>query len=291
MTEKALMPKPLYIFLHIHKCAGTFLVRMLERNFPKNSMLSIYYYLKELGLKDEYHIHAEEWVKNLPERQREQVRVIIGHGAYYGIHKYFPGEPRYILLLRPPLSRTISQYRFNLKSAKEYGHEFAGGSLRNDRVTPFLEWMESETRMRNYQTWYLHNWLCRHDHYHHRVTAADLEEVKKKMEDLFFVGTVSNNSLDIPYLLGLLGCWRFVPPANVSRGPMPDISDAEKAAASKEYLALDNNLLDHAAALNRKFIDTHLDYYPRVYKSRILERCWSMLRSARQASHGITRSG
>ena len=47
----------------------------------------------------------------------KNVRVILGHASYYGIHDLFPEKtPRYIIFFRDPADRIVSAYNFEMRT-------------------------------------------------------------------------------------------------------------------------------------------------------------------------------
>jgi len=144
------MAKNLYIFIHTHKCAGTTFAHFLSKAFATSAQLPIYYHHATRPFSSEHPEKVEAQIKNISSSFRKKIQVIYGHGAYYGIHQFFKGRPRYITLLRDPIARTLSQYRFELKSNQKWGHAFSTDVL-GTRGTPkpFTQWLQLP-KNRNY---------------------------------------------------------------------------------------------------------------------------------------------
>jgi hypothetical protein len=93
------------IFLHIHKTAGTTLNRIIEWEYNPLLIFTV----------DPHGIRATaERFKTLSERRRRRFRVVRGH-LFYGIHEFLPQGASYITMLRDPVSRLLSSYRFILR--------------------------------------------------------------------------------------------------------------------------------------------------------------------------------
>ena len=93
------------IFLHIPKTAGTTLNRIIEWQYNPLSIFTI----------DPYGIRATaERFKTLSEGRRRRLKVVRGH-LFYGIHKFLLQGASYITMLREPVARLVSTYRFILR--------------------------------------------------------------------------------------------------------------------------------------------------------------------------------
>jgi hypothetical protein len=105
-------PRPLLIYLHIPKNAGTTLGRMIKLKlgfWPPDRLL---HHTTTLGC---YHVAGEgpriEAVRRLSERDQRRVRFFEGHMGF-GVHKLLPRPSTYITMLRDPIDRAISVYYF-----------------------------------------------------------------------------------------------------------------------------------------------------------------------------------
>lgn len=89
-----------YVFPHVPKCGGTSMLRHLEQS----------------GLR--VHFDYSEWVPKVAERDiSADFDVIYGH---FPITRYIGPDYRYIALVRDPLERAISSYKFHHKFGVEH---------------------------------------------------------------------------------------------------------------------------------------------------------------------------
>ena len=98
------------IFVHTPKTAGMTLYRILERNYSKKSIYTVW----KDGSIDEF--------KQLSAERQDQIRLLRGH-AGYGMHAYLPGPCAYFTLLRDPIKRTISYYHYVRRVPLHYCHD------------------------------------------------------------------------------------------------------------------------------------------------------------------------
>jgi hypothetical protein len=98
------------VFLHIPKTAGTTLYHILDRNYRKSTVYTIW----QDGSLDGF--------KQLSQADRAQVQLLRGHFGY-GIHTYLPRPCVYFTFLRNPLARTVSYYHFVRHTPAHYCHD------------------------------------------------------------------------------------------------------------------------------------------------------------------------
>lgn len=94
------------IFLHIPKAAGTTFIQVLERQFPRGTVLARHA-LGPDGL--------EGRIADLPQTARRGIRCVHGH-FFHGAHTALPGPSRYLTMLREPVDRHVSSYYFALQN-------------------------------------------------------------------------------------------------------------------------------------------------------------------------------
>lgn len=109
-SMKSVTEEKTLVFLHIPKAAGTTLHRIIERQFPHNTIFSIDGANVQKSI-DEF--------KNLREEQRRKIRCLKGHMPF-GLHHHLPRPATYITLLRDPVDRIISHYYYVLRNPSHY---------------------------------------------------------------------------------------------------------------------------------------------------------------------------
>jgi hypothetical protein len=96
------LTSPTLIYLHLPKCGGTTLNRLIEWEY---SPLRIYSVDPSFFRWSYYRLLA------LPARRLARLQVVKGHMPF-GIHKRLPLPATYITVLREPVERVISEYYF-----------------------------------------------------------------------------------------------------------------------------------------------------------------------------------
>jgi len=97
--ERACPVKEVLIFIHIPKTAGTTFSAILDRNYKKSRIVSIY---PNLGMT------ASDF-RRLPERLTERMECVRGHFDY-GLHKSIQRPFTYMTFLRHPAEHLRSRY-------------------------------------------------------------------------------------------------------------------------------------------------------------------------------------
>ena len=109
------MERPTIIFAHIPKAAGTTLHRIIEQEYKRQEIYSIYPTPLNPAAGFDHFV-------NLPLEQRAQIRILKGHLSF-GLHSYIPGPVTYFTLLREPTDRVVSFYYYVRQNVQHYLHD------------------------------------------------------------------------------------------------------------------------------------------------------------------------
>lgn len=155
------------VFMHIPKTAGTTLVSSLQWNYPTQLTL----HLDLLG-------RPVEEMERVPSEKRSRLRLLHGH-LPYGVHQYMPQPCRYITILREPVARVISAYKFVLKTRRHELHDQVVDD--NIGLEEFIEtfWVDKRESRQTRQ-------LC--DQHDGALDREDLERAKRNLQGFLVVG-------------------------------------------------------------------------------------------------------
>jgi len=90
------------------KCSGSTFKYHIGNNFKKEEVITFDRFISS----DKIIKKIETHLSLLTKEQKDKIKVIYGHTAYYGIHKFFNKPHRYVTFIRNPIDRTISLYNF-----------------------------------------------------------------------------------------------------------------------------------------------------------------------------------
>lgn len=259
-------PLPLYLFLHIHKTAGTTLKANFQLNFGSAEWLFIN--PRKLYGKDDKSVGSlanPGWVRERVEEYVAQqgsvhTRCIFGHMVHYGLHHCFtpPREPRYITFLRHPVERAISQYFYLRDHSANYWHD----EIIAHNWT-LAEWFDKTPALwvRNGTIRLLLLADYEEVSTERELTRVHLEAAKQRLDRFWFVGLTEQFELDADYLYGRLGFRRFSQNgrlmATAKKEPVP-LTVREQIAAANE---LDMELYEYARQKRRQFLSRHAGHY------------------------------
>ena len=220
--------RPLIVFVHVPKTAGTTIRWMLERR-----------------LRGAWAETAEEAAALVASAAKTDVDFIAGH-VPYGVHSHGPRPPIYVTMLREPISRVASHYWFVRADRQHYLY----AAIAERRLT-LREYAEAgctlSAEIENGQVW-LFSERAR------RLGCADreaLEEARAVLRERFsVVGTTERFRESVAVLQAVLGIRPAVQtPRNVGP-PRPPLDDETRSALARrneldrELHAEANRLLD-----------------------------------------------
>lgn len=224
------------VFLHIPKTAGTTLYRILDKNYRKRSIYTIW----QDGSLDEFN--------QLSETARAQVNLLRGHFGY-GLHTRLPRPATYFTFVRHPLERTLSYYHFVRRTTTHYCHPLV--TTRGLSVQQFVE-SGQDPMVDNAQTRLLAGLETGHELSAGGCTRELLEQAKRNLRDHIAVtGLVEDFDAALLLMQRVFG-WRSVyyaeqnvTPATAKRAELP----AAARAAIEQVNALDVELYAYAREL------------------------------------------
>lgn len=201
--------EPVFIFLHMPKCAGTTFRVHIENNLAQEEILPLYVNIDKRYRDRNF---VREYITSLSEEKKRKVKLVYGHEVHYGIHEWLGREGRYFTFLRHPLPRTISWYNYRRQRDwidKEIVRKFI------DRgITPSLDqWLENSPWVWNEMTGYFADFgYCeRKEHY----SEKDLDRI---LDIFFFIGLTDTFDDDALFLYSLLGIKKiFFKAQNISK--------------------------------------------------------------------------
>lgn len=94
--------RPTILFMHIPKTAGTAFREAIAANYRQSEIAYLYPTPPGFLVGD---------LKGLPLEQLRQLDMIIGH-FQFGMHEWLPRPSEYITMVREPVARVLSQYRY-----------------------------------------------------------------------------------------------------------------------------------------------------------------------------------
>ena len=191
--------KILYILIHIPKCGGITIRKTIESQFgyePTGSEKRLALYSGFFNTVE----NTEKYLEALDQGNRDALKIIYGHNTYYGIHRHFPGrDVRYVTYLRDPVKRTISDYNY-FRYKLSIGRDAVLGSQKE--TVSLSRWLDTCSQTENFMLWFLTGRLFPDKKLSltdFKPSEEDLEKVKARLRDFYFVGLVENSDEDFNF--------------------------------------------------------------------------------------------
>jgi Sulfotransferase family len=109
--RRAIASSETVLFMHIPKTAGTAFREAISGNYKASQIAYLY--------PDPPGFLACEF-GSLPLEQRARFRLVLGH-YHYGVHRFLPQKSTYISIVRDPVRRVISHFRYLIEPEKGPG--------------------------------------------------------------------------------------------------------------------------------------------------------------------------
>lgn len=276
---------PIYIFFHNPKCGGTTFRFHIENNLNKNEIISAYYhrrffnvktkkieyYAKNPSIFKEAKVGFIKYLESLTEEEKNKIKIIYGHDAFYGIHKFFPNrKPKYIMFVRNPSRRIVSCYNFSIDRLKYFKQNKIGPDeifqkeiklkllkkilLKNRAILPFKEWAMNRYNSINGLPAKSMLKALRQKLYIN-TEKPNKEEIKECLNKFYFIGITENYEEDSLFLYHLLGIKKFYENKNASKKHFILTKEEEEEIKKiiLEKNLFDQKLYDLAVEKNKKF--------------------------------------
>ena len=104
--------KPCVVFMHVPKTGGQTLESPLIWNFQESERI-------HLDILDR---RLDEAMYSIPLERRSSARLVWGH-LPYGVHLYMPQRCEYITILREPIARVVSVFKYILRTRDHVLHD------------------------------------------------------------------------------------------------------------------------------------------------------------------------
>jgi hypothetical protein len=251
------------IFIHIPKAAGSTVRNIVARQYRPEEIVA---------LKDRV-----GHVPSLPLEKAAQARIILGH-VHYGIHEQLPGSSTYVTLLRDPVSRVASLYRYILSNKKHHLHVEASKVGLLEFIQGDLDRQEIENGQTRQIAGLINGWP---DH-------RTLDQAKQNMKEAFgVVGVMELFDQSLVLLKRRLGWKRpFYARMNVAKDSGPPPTE-EVVESIRERNLLDIELYEFARLLMDQSIRRESPSFAReVAIFRALNRAAQALSGTRNWSRG-----
>ncbi len=269
--------KILYIFLHIEKCAGTTIAYHIRYNFKEDEIISLYPGHGFFNIvKKEYQYlrnqqDIEDYLKSLTKEQKDKIKVIYGHAVYYGIHKFFDKNPRYVTFLREPFERIVSRYNHMRKTLElPFNKKVSDGigilpftpnikkvkkiMTENGKILSFESWLKD----RNNKNPVIRLLIVKKFVEEKLLNNISAKDIQKALKKFYFIGMFENFNKDSLLLYQELGINRFFTKKNISRQyfSIKNLVPIKRKKLKEKFLLaniLDKKLHSYALDFNRDF--------------------------------------
>lgn len=270
----------LYLFVHLHKCAGSSLNHHLKKNFPSSAVLNVFAGPKSYGYHhfypQEFRKISQKFCQDLPLKKRQVLQFICGHKvpAGFGNQLETGKEPFYFTILRDPAQRVVSLYNYYRgwyerelplkKDKKIYQDRF----LIDGRCPDFIIWFEDKF-LKSEDVFTLHT-MTEYFQQLDYLQAGDVTEskIKQALDKFDFIGFTKTFSSDSLYLYHLWNIDKFFTRRNVSTKYFQLEKDSKLAKRVKAALSDDYLFYQLAQEYKEVWLKKHPEYQQIVKKMK-----------------------
>jgi hypothetical protein len=220
------------IFLHLPKTGGSTFTTLLRWQYRGLHPAEFARFITEERTFEE--------IGRLPLEQRARLKLLVGHFAY-GVHEYIPKPCIYVTIVREPIQRVVSLYRYILSAPSHHLHQTLTSSSISleDYVGSGMHHFQTENALTRQ--------LAGRDE-EGDLTPHDLEIAKRNLGGFRAVGLTEAFDESVTLFKRILG-WRtpFYFNRNVSKkGPRSDEVASTTLELIRERNAFDLELYEEA---------------------------------------------
>jgi hypothetical protein len=207
----------LYLFVHINKTGGQSFRYVFQNELKLHDT---FIHLGPFGFRDTKKKGIPRFERR-PLKDRMRAQVILGHHVTTDTHRLVPEKnPRYVVFLRNPAARIVSQYNFQMFLRRKH---------RAQPTIDFQEWYQKLPR--NFVSSFIHSKCTPHSRFRpttvlkrisRKITYASaghetrLRMINAALKRFWFVGVTERIDLDGPKLLRAMGLSGHIQRRNVS---------------------------------------------------------------------------
>lgn len=240
--------KPIYFIIHIPKCAGITIKKHIQKCYDNKELIFFDGKTKK---------QIEDRINSLCENEKENIKVILGHCVYYGIHKLFKREARYVTFIRKPTDLTISLYNYLKMGFESDGRvKFVKENLLSKgKFIEFKKFLNKKSLCYNPTFRFLLNNFFEYEFgvskpfNLNKINNKNLNRIKKTLNKFFFVGIVENQE-DFLYLYHELGINKFTRNKNLSKKYFQLKNDKNLEHKILSMVRFDQKIYDYSLKLN-----------------------------------------
>jgi Sulfotransferase family len=239
------------IFLHLPKCGGTTLNRIIEWEYPPSRIFSV-----DPSFFRWSYYRMTRW----PASRLARMRVFKGHMPF-GLHERLPRPAVYITVLRDPIDRAVSEYYYARSRRIHPQHQM----MKKLTIEEYIQ----TTPHTNVQTKLIAGEYSEYDFLAGECTERTLQKARNNLDRHFAIVGVTERFEETLALTKLILGWRVLRYANFNvtraRPAKQRISPEVQALIAQRYrfdMELYNyatSLLDSAVSQRRAAIDRELD--------------------------------
>lgn len=247
------MLRPQYYFVHLPKCAGTALLKSLGRIGNRRLVIVSKYPQSKRAALDGFNQQLADRRLNIDDPD-----LIFGHDVFFGLHQNSMRPVHYATVMRAPVSRWISQYRYMVDCSQNPSspiHQYARSAVVKNNRPLSMEQCADQGQWTNMMTHYLAaandpnlesaRWGIQSDDQIRDMALALVD----KMSFIGFVDSIAEDEATISRWFGLKPKLRVV---NSSKTQVEQNLDEKTLASIRKINGLDQVIYDYAKKKGRR---------------------------------------